>query len=62
MTRWSDRASQFIGKLPFTIDTVLTMLERDSGAKTLNPPLLKLKEEAEQLILEHKRNLKKRNR
>lgn len=63
MTRWSDKAAKLLAQLPFTVDSVLVAVALDDNRRTvLNPSLVRLKLEAEQLLDEHRKNLKKRGK
>lgn len=57
---WSDKAAGVLIKLPFLLDTIMTTMNRDGATNTLNPSLLRVREEAKALISEYDKNKSKR--
>lgn len=57
---WFDKAAGILTKLPFLIDTVMTTMNRDGATNTLNPSLLRVREEAENLLAEYDKNKNRR--
>jgi hypothetical protein len=53
---WSDKAVGVLTKLPFLLDTIMTTMNRDGATNTLNPSLLKVREEAQELIKDYDKN------